>query len=87
MSRSLSADHSVVLVEEARIDSHVLLHPLAYLNPEPELLEPIAQSVAVDQLDRGGTVPGCLRLGVVGDPGGSASPGPGVGARRVWWIA
>src|SRR5271166_2338648 len=64
---AVCADYSLILIQEARIYGHVLLHPLAYLNPEPELLEQIAQPVAVDQLDRRGTVPSCLRLGVTSE--------------------
>jgi hypothetical protein len=47
--------HSLVFVKEARIDSHVLFYPLAHLNAEAELLEQVAQSVPVDQLDGRGT--------------------------------
>jgi hypothetical protein len=50
--------HSLVLVEEARVDCHVLLYPLTHLNAEAELPEQVAQSVAVDQLDGRGAIPG-----------------------------
>src|SRR6266702_5347346 len=58
---------SLVLVKEAMIDSNVLRYPLAYVNAEPELLEQVAQSVPVDQLNRRSTVPGCLCLGLAGE--------------------
>jgi len=40
-----------LLTGTARVDRHVLLHPLALFNAEAELLEQVARSVAVDQLD------------------------------------
>ena len=55
---------SLILVKEVRVDSHVLLYPLTHFNAEAVLLEEVAQSVAVDQLDGRGAVTGglCLRL-------------------------
>jgi hypothetical protein len=41
----------LVLVKEARIDGNVLCYLLADVNAEAELLEQVAQPVAVDQLD------------------------------------
>jgi hypothetical protein len=55
---------SLVLVKEARIDSHVLRYPLMHVNAEAELLEQVTQPVAVDQLDRRSTVP-VLQFGFV----------------------
>ena len=57
----------MVFVKEAGIDSHVLLYPLAYVNAEAELLEQVAQSVPVDQLDGRSAIPGCLCLGFAGE--------------------
>jgi hypothetical protein len=48
---------SLVLIKEARVDSHVLLYPLTYLNAEAELLEQVAQPVAVDQPNGRGAYP------------------------------
>src|SRR6266566_3250624 len=62
-----SQRRSLVLVEEARIDSHDLLDLLPYFHAESEQLEQVAQSVAVDQLDGRSTVPGCFCLGVTGE--------------------
>src|SRR5262249_25718610 len=59
--------HSLVLVEEPGIDSHVLLYPLPHFDTEAEFLEQVAQSVPVDQLDRRGAIPGCLHLGLAGE--------------------
>src|SRR5215467_12684111 len=58
---------SLVLVKEARVDSHVLLYPLTHLNAETELLEQVAQSVAIDQLDGRGAITGGLCLGLAGE--------------------
>ena len=55
---------SLILVKEARVDSHVLLYPLTYFNAETKLLEQVAQSTEVDQLNwRGAITSGfCLAL-------------------------
>jgi len=62
--------YSLVLIKEARIDSHVLLYSFAHFNAEAKLLEQVAQSVPVDQLDRRSTVAGCLCLGLAGERAG-----------------
>jgi hypothetical protein len=57
----------LVLVEEAGIDDHILLHALTYLNPESELPEQVTESVPVDKFNRRGAVPSCFRLSVTSE--------------------
>jgi len=76
----------LILVKEARVDSHVLLDPLTHLNAEAELLEQVAQSVAVDQLNGRGAITGGFCLASrVNDPvviNKPFSPRPAIAPRK-----